>query len=149
MEKEKLFGGIKSVDDIKREFSPAVNINEMHKSRMSKGDKIARFITKYVGTLGFFYICVILVVTPLLLPGALPVIQYISSGILQLLLLPLILISQNLQDRHEELIAQHDYETTVKAEREIESILMHLEKQDEVMLEILQRIEKLEKGVKN
>lgn len=55
------------------------------------------------------------------------------------------MVGQNLQGRHAELRAQHDYETNVKAEKEIESILLHLEKQDEMMIDILHRIETLEK----
>ena len=70
---------------------------------------------------------------------------YISSGYLQLILLPLIMVGQNLQGRHAELRAEHDYETNIKAEKEVEAILLHLEKQDETMMEILKRIESLEK----
>ena len=73
-----------------------------------------------------------------------PVVQYVSSGYLQLIFLPLIMVGQNLQGRHAEIRAEHDYETNIKAEKEIESILLHLEKQDEMMLEILKRIEKME-----
>ncbi len=65
------------------------------------------------------------------------------NNILQILFMPLIMIGQNLQGRHAAIRAQHDFDTNVKAEKEIETILLHLEKQDEMMLEILQRIEKL------
>ncbi len=136
---------IRTLEDLRREFTPIINVNEFHKSHLSKTDKVALFITKYVGTMTFFYICAVLVVIPFLYPTTLPIVQYISAGFLQLLLLPLIMVSQNLQGRHSELRAQHDYETNVKAEKEIESILLHLEKQDQTMLEILKRIEKLEK----
>ena len=51
---------------------------------------------------------------------------------------------QNLQGRHAELRARHDDETNVKSEKEIEAILLHLEKQDETMLEILKKIEGME-----
>lgn len=95
--------------------------------------------------MGFIFACVILVTIPLIFTSAISVIQYISSGILQLILLPLIMVGQNLQGRHAELRAQHDFDTNVKAEKEIETILLHLEKQDAMMLEILQKIEKLEK----
>ena len=95
--------------------------------------------------MGFFYTCVVLVTIPLLLPPTLPVIQYLSSGYLQLILLPLIMVGQNLQGRHAELRAENDYKTNVKAEKEIEAILLHLEKQDETMLEILKRLDKVEK----
>ncbi len=135
---------IKTLEDLKREFAPIQNTNEIHKLHLSRTDKIALAVTKIVGTMTFFYACVALVTIPLLFRSSLPVVQYISSGFLQLILLPLILVGQNLQGRHAELRAQHDYETNVKAEKEIESILLHLEKQDETMLQILRKIEKLE-----
>lgn len=131
---------IKTVADLKREFAPIANTNEVHRSRLSKTDKIALFITTRIGTMGFFYFCLILVSLPLIFSSAMPVVQYLSSGYLQLILLPLILVGQNLQSRHSELRAQHDYETNLKAEKEIEAILLHLEKQDEIMLEILRKI---------
>ena len=85
-----------------------------------------------------------MVTVPLFFTPAIPVVQYISSGYLQLIMLPLIMIGQNLQGRHAELRAEHDYQTNVKAEKEIEAVLLHLEKQDELMLDILKRIEKIE-----
>lgn len=136
---------IKTITDLRRELAPIQNTNEVHRSRLSKTDKLALFITKKIGTMGFFYLCVILATLPVFVPTTISVVQYISSGYLQLILLPLILVGQNLQSRHSELRTQHDYETNVKAEKEIEAILLHLEKQDELMLEILKRIEKLEK----
>ncbi|KKS95905.1 MAG: Membrane protein-like protein [Microgenomates group bacterium GW2011_GWC1_43_13] len=139
---------IRTVADLKREFAPIVNTNEIHRNRLSKTDKVALSITRRVGTMGFFYFCLIFVTIPLIFSAVMPTFQYLSSGFLQLILLPLILIQQNLQSRHDELRAQHDYETNIKAEKEIEAILLHLEKQDEVMRKILQKIETLEKAGK-
>jgi len=136
---------IRTIADIRREFAPIVNTNEVHQSRLTKTDKLALYITKRVGTMGFFYICAILVTIPIFFAPALPVVQYISSGYLQLIFLPLIMVGQNLQGRHAELRAEHDYQTNIKAEKEIEAVLLHLEKQDETMLEILKRLEKMEK----
>ena len=136
---------IRTIADIRREFAPIANTNKVHMSRLSKTDRLALYITKRVGTMGFFYICAILVTIPIFFAPALPVVQYISSGYLQLILLPLIMVGQNLQGRHAELRAEHDYQTNVKAEKEIEAVLLHLEKQDETMLEILRRLEKMEK----
>lgn len=140
---------IKTLEDLRKEFAPIPNTNEVHKSRLSRTDKIALFITNKVGTMGFFYICAIMVTIPLFFKSTMPVIQYISSGYLQLILLPLILVGQNLQSRHSELRAQHDYETNVRAEKEIESILLHLEKQDQIMLSILRKIEAMENAKKH
>ena len=135
---------IQTIADLRKEFAPIPNTNEIHKSRLSKTDKVALFVVKRVGTMGFFYACAVMVTIPLFFAPAMPVVQYISSGYLQLILLPLIMVGQNLQGRHAELRAEHDYETNVKAEKEIEAILLHLEKQDETMLQILRKIEKLE-----
>ncbi len=136
---------IKSIVDLRKELIPIKNTNEVHKSHLSTLDKMALAVTNIVGSMGFLFACVLLVIIPIIFSSTLSVVQYISSGILQLILLPLILVGQNLQGRHAELRAQYDFETNVKAEKEIETILLHLEKQDEMMLDILQRIEKLEK----
>lgn len=130
---------VKTVEDIKREYAPVQNTNEIHRNRLSKADKISLRITSIVGSMTFFYICLVLVTIPLIFSTTMPFIHYLSSGYLQLLLLPLILVSQNLQSRHSELRAQHDYETNVKAEKEIESILLHLEHHDKLLHEILEK----------
>jgi uncharacterized membrane protein len=38
-------------------------------------------------------------------------------------------------------MAEHDYEINTKAEQEVKSIMLHLEQQDEVMIDILRRLE--------
>lgn len=123
---------------------PIKNTNIIHRSRLSKMDKLSLYITSKAGSMGFFFFCIFLVAIPLFLSSSISVVHYISSGILQLVLLPLILISQNLQSRHAELRADHDFETNVKTEKEIKTIHMHLEKQDKMLQDIARRIEKLE-----
>lgn len=137
---------IETVENLKEKFAPAKNSYQVHKNSLSSLDKFAMAMTNTVGTMGFFFVCLILVLIPLFITSSLPIVQYISSGILQLIFLPLIMVGQNLQGRYTEIRAQHDFDTNVKAEKEIETILLHLEKQDEVMSEILKKIEKLEKG---
>ena len=51
--------------------------------------------------------------------------------------MPLIMIGQNLQSRHSELRAEQDFAINKKAETEIETILMHLENQNDLILQIL------------
>jgi uncharacterized membrane protein len=63
------------------------------------------------------------------------------SNVLQIFLMPLIMIGQNLQGRHAEARAESDFEINVKAEKEIETILLHLENQNELMLKILHHLE--------
>lgn len=136
---------IEKVENIKEKFAPLKNSYQVHKNSLSPLDKFALFMTDKVGTMGFFLACVVLVTIPLVFSSIMPVVQYISSGYLQLILLPLILVGQNLQSRYTEIRAEHDFNTNVKAEKEIETILLHLEKQDQMMEEILRKIKELEK----
>ena len=56
--------------------------------------------------------------------------------------MPLILIGQNLQSRHAAIRAESDFEVNVRAEKEIEVIIiLHLVQQIELITEILKRIE--------
>jgi uncharacterized membrane protein len=52
------------------------------------------------------------------------------------------MIGQNLQSIRAELRSEEDFEVNKKAESEIEMILMHLENQNELILEILEKMEK-------
>ncbi|OFZ24560.1 MAG: hypothetical protein A3D92_12540 [Bacteroidetes bacterium RIFCSPHIGHO2_02_FULL_44_7] len=61
---------------------------------------------------------------------------------IQLLLMPLLLIGQNLQGKHAEARAEADFEVNTKAGEEIETVLQHLENQDNVMREVLRRLER-------
>jgi uncharacterized membrane protein len=63
------------------------------------------------------------------------------SNLIQICLMPLIMVGQNLQGRHAETRAQADFEVNTKAEREIEAILLHLERQSDLILRILNHLE--------
>ena len=54
---------------------------------------------------------------------------------------PVIMMAQNRQAAKDRLMAEQDYVINIKAEEEVKSIMMHLEQQDEVMIDILRRIE--------
>ncbi len=56
--------------------------------------------------------------------------------------MPLIMIGQNLQGRHAEKRAESDFDVNVRAEKEIEVILLHLEQQNDLILKILANTEK-------
>ena len=71
------------------------------------------------------------------------------SNMIQIFLMPLIMIGQNLQGAYSEARAQADFEVNTRAELEIETILLHLENQNKLILEILARLEKAEVKIKN
>jgi uncharacterized membrane protein len=62
------------------------------------------------------------------------------SNLIQLLLLPLIMVGQNVQARHSELRADNDLEVNVMAEAEVEVILQHLEYQNELLVAMIERL---------
>ena len=66
------------------------------------------------------------------------------SNVIQIFLMPLIMIGQNIQSAHADVRAQSDFDINTKAEAEIEAILEHLDNQNKLILEILNRLEKKE-----
>ena len=147
---------ILSLKQLTEQFKPIENVNVTHRKKLTALDKLALFITDKIGTMGFFFIIFVWTVLWLgwnmFAPGNLRfdpfpafVLWLFISNLIQIHLMPLIMVGQNLQGKHAELRAEHDFETDKKAEKEIETILLHLENQQQLMLEILKRIEKLEK----
>ncbi|MDO8659847.1 MAG: DUF1003 domain-containing protein [Candidatus Parcubacteria bacterium] len=147
---------IETVESLKAKFAPVENSYQVHKSKMSSMDKLALFATAHIGSMGFFFALFIFnaiwiswnVFAPRELvfdAGFSFLVLLFINNIMQILFMPLIMVGQNLQGHYAELRAKHDFDTNVKAEKEIETILLHLEKQDEMMRGILQKIEKLEK----
>jgi uncharacterized membrane protein len=132
--------------------TPLKNPNVKHKETLSKLESFSLYVTDHIGTMGFFF--VIFAWTGLWLgwntlapqtvrfdPYPAFVLWLFISNMLQIFLMPLIMIGQNLQGRHAEIRAESDFEVNVKAEREIEAILLHLEHQNDLMLKILAQLE--------
>ncbi len=147
----------KLLAELKKLSKPIRNANIEHRKHLSSMDKLALWITNNVGTMGFFFIVFIWTIIWLSWNSLGPegmrfdpypafVLWLFISNVLQIFLMPLIMIGQNLQSQHAEARAEADFEVNTKAELEIETILMHLENQNKVMMEIL---EKLEKSGKN
>jgi uncharacterized membrane protein len=143
----------KSLKELKAMRKPLRNSFIETKQNLSQLDKLAVWITQKVGTMGFFFIIFIWTTGWLLWNWLAPkdvrfdpypafVLWLFISNMLQIFLMPLIMIGQNLQSDHAETRAEADFEVNTKAEREIEAILMHLENQNKIILEILEKIEK-------
>ncbi len=142
----------KSLHELKANRKPLRNANIVAKENLSKLDKLALWITTHVGTMGFFF--VIFVWTSIWLgwnslapasarfdPFPAFVLWLFISNMIQIFLMPLIMIGQNLQSAHAEARAEADFDVNTKAEQEIETILMHLENQNKVIMQILEKLE--------
>jgi uncharacterized membrane protein len=150
MDKSKL---LKAHEELKTLRKPIRNVNTGHKQSLSVLEKIAVKVTDHVGSMGFFLIILFWTLLWLgwntLVPQDLRfdpfpafVLWLFISNMIQIFLMPLIMIGQNLQGRHAEKRAESDFEVNVRAEKEIEVILMHLDHQSELIMKILEHIEK-------
>jgi uncharacterized membrane protein len=140
-----------SVEEIRKDYKPILNVNQHHRKKLSNMDRLALWITLHVGSMGFFLIIFGWTLTwlgwntlaPLKLrfdPFPAFVLWLFISNMIQIFLMPLIMVGQNLQSRHSELRAEQDFAINKKAEIEIETILMHLENQNDLMLQILKQL---------
>ena len=126
------------------------------KKKASMLDRLALWITNKVGSMGFFVIIFLWTVIWLgwnifsppkvrFDPYPAFVLWLFISNMIQLFLLPLIMIGQNLQSQHSEHRAETDLMINELAEMENETILIHLENQNEMMMRILNNMENREK----
>ena len=116
-------------------------------------EKFALLVTHAVGSMGFFFLLSLWtfgwllwnLLAPIELrfdPAPAFVIWLFASNIIQLILLPLIMVGQNLEGKFAEQRAEADYEINKKAEHEVEVVIAHLENQNELLLELVRKIDR-------
>lgn len=141
-----------SLDEFRKQRKPLRNVNREVSDNLSALDRLACWITNRVGTMGFFLIVLVWTVVwlgwNLLAPRDLqfdPPMAFVFwlfiSNLIQLLLMPLIMVGQNVQARHSEMRADHDLEVNVRSEAEIEVILQHLEYQNTLLLAMVEKLQ--------
>ncbi len=141
-----------SFEVIKQQRESIRNVNVSHKENLSKINRVALWITERVGSMGFFLIIFFWTATWLswnvVAPAGLRfdpypafVLWLFISNMIQIFLMPLIMIGQNLQSKHAEIRAEEDFLINKKAESEIGTVLMHLENQNELILQILEQLQ--------
>jgi len=143
-----------SIHDLEKHFSRVKNPNDTFQQQLKPSQKLALFVTEHVGTMGFFFIILmwtlIWLAWNILAPKGLKwdpypafVLWLIISNILQILLMPLLLIGQNIQGMRTDIRGEHDYQTDQRAEKEIKTVLLNFQKQEKLILEILEQIKTL------
>lgn len=127
-----------------RKAHPLRNVYAELRQDMGQLEKVAVWITDHVGSMTFFILIVVWTAIWLgwnfLAPANLQfdppmgfVFWLFISNLIQIMLMPLLMIGQNIQGRASEARAEHDLEVNIKAEAEIEVILRHLERQNEIL----------------
>lgn len=139
--------------ELRGQSMPVRNAHKVVRMEFSALEKFALFVTHLVGTMGFFFILAIWTIGwlawntsgPVELrfdPAPAFVLWLFASNIIQLILLPLIMVGQNIESKFSESRAQADYEINKKSEHEIEVIIAHLENQNELLLELVRKIDR-------
>ena len=140
-----------SLEEFRKNRKPLRNVKEEINQTMSREDRLAIWITEHVGTMGFFFIIMVWTILWLgwnvLAPKDLQfdppmgfVLWLFISNLIQIFLMPMIMIGQNVQERHATARAESDLEVNIKAEKEIEVILHHLEYQNTILIAMLEKL---------
>jgi uncharacterized membrane protein len=140
-----------SLEEFKKRRTPLLDYSQPEPGDLRPLNRLAVWITGRVGTIGFFLIIfgwtVLWLGWNLLAPASWrfdPPMGFVFwlfiSNVIQILLMPLIMLGQNIQGRHSERRAQHDLEVNVRAEEEIETILNHLEYQNSLLIVMVQKL---------
>jgi uncharacterized membrane protein len=143
----------------RKTIAPYRDRHEEVKQNLSPLTRCAVWITRHVGSMGFFLIILTWTVLWLswnfLAPKRLvfdPPMAFVFwlfiSNMIQILLMPLIMVGQNILSAQSDARAEHDLDVNVKAEQEIEVILGHLEYQNGLLLRMMQALKLDVEGAK-
>ena len=139
--------------EIREKRKPIRNSHIDHLRSLSFLQRFAVYIHRQVGSIGFFFLIFFWTVIWLTWnifapmefrfdPAPAFVIWMFASNILQLILLPIIMVGQNIEGRAAEHRSEMDFEINKKAEHEVEVIIAHLENQNELILELARKIDR-------
>src|ERR1700687_2316393 len=133
------------------------NANIVHERSLSALDRFAIAITDKVGSIGFFLIIAgwtVLWTGYNILASEVPALHWpafdpfpafvaylLMSNVIQLLFMTLIMVGQNLQGRHSETRAELDFEVNQKAEKEVMATLLHLQRNTDLLLQLMQHLD--------
>lgn len=143
--------------DLVREPHKPINVNKEHENSLSFQDKIALAVTSAVGTMYAVYVFALfmgiwmgwqLFMESPFDPYPFAFLLFIGN-IVQLLLMPLIMVGQNIQSRHSQLRSDEQYRMTKASFDDVEMISKHLQAQDKELLHQTQLLQDLITMVKS
>ena len=128
---------------------PAVSKrHQARKAELGINERIGLGVTKRVGTMwaayAFFALTLISLPSALTSGNVLVIVSWVAQTFLQLVLLPIIIVGQNLQSAASDKRAIATYEDAGAILEEAKEIQVHLATQDQALNELITRMEKLE-----
>src|SRR6266849_4697518 len=140
----------------KHDHPPIVDVNKVADERLTTGDRIADAVSATIGSWRFIIIQSIILalwIAANVVFFTLIELRYLSWDPYPFILLnlalsfqaafaaPFVMMSQNRQAAKDRLMAESDYHCNVKGEGEIRHIMDHLDHQDDLILQIVKRLE--------
>lgn len=124
------------------------HVTHHRKPKLSLNDRIGLGITKRVGTMwaayAFFALTLVSLPAAIASGNTLTIVAWIAQTFLQLVLLPVIIVGQNLQAAEAEKRAIATYEDAGAILEEAKEIQIHLASQDKALNHLIDRMETLE-----
>lgn len=134
----------------KHDHPAVINVNKVADEQLTPGQRIADKVAATVGSWPFIIIQSCILAAWLVLNSIAFIYHWDPYPFILLNLMlsfqaayaaPFVMMSQNRQAEKDRLTAQNDYVTDCKGEEEIRYIMNHLDHQDELILQIVKRLE--------
>jgi uncharacterized membrane protein len=149
---KRMFAGMRfQFPNYKHDHPPVIDVNKLADDQLTVGQKVADTVAATVGSWRFIITQSIILLAWLFFNIlALGVYHWDPYPFILLNLMlsfqaayaaPFVMMSQNRQAEKDRLTAQNDYQTDCKGEEEIRFIMEHLDHQDDIILQIVKRLE--------
>lgn len=134
----------------KHSHAPIVNVNDLAADKLTVGQKVADAVANGMGSWRFIIIQACFLAAWIIVNSIRFIFAFDPPPFILLNLIlsfqagfaaPVIMMSQNRQAEKDRLTAQNDYNTDCKGEEEIRHIMEHLDHQDDLILQIVMRLE--------
>lgn len=136
---------------------PVRDLNREIDKKTSFAGRVAEDFARVVGSWTFVFVQIVIMLIWIAL-NALSIVTHWDSYPFHLLnfvlvfeivvATSLVLMALNRQAQRERLRAQHDYELDVKAEEELKALMNHLMHQDDILLQIVNRLDRGDRELK-
>lgn len=134
----------------RHDHPPVVNVNELADEKLTIGQRVADAVASTMGSWRFIITQAMIMVVWVTInsiawafhfDGYPYILLNLAMSAQAAFATPLIMMSQNRQAEKDRLTAQNDYITDMKGEEEVRHIMEHLDHQDDLILQIVKRLE--------
>ena len=119
------------------------NVNKTHQDTLGFLDRLGVVITRSVGTM--IAAIIFTIVSLVSLPAAIAthdkiiIVSWIAQTFLQLVLLPIIIVGQNIQGKHTEVMADEEFKTTQTTYKDLEHLITVNKQQLDILVKLAEK----------